>query len=164
MSKKITLQMHYAASVEDAYAMMTDPAYVTERAEKTGGRDVTVAVDSIGAETTIKLDRSLPAEVPSFAQKFVGETIDVAEEQVWTDQGDGTHHGTMDITFGGAPVHVKGTLDLRPDGDGCVCVVQAEIKSSVPLIGGKIEGVVAEQIERAVHKEEQVGHDWLAAH
>lgn len=164
MSKKISAEMHYDCTVEDAYQMMTDPDYVTERATKTGGSDVRVAVDTAGGTTTINLDRHLPADVPSYAKSFVGETLEVHEEQIWTDNGDGSHSGTMTIEFVGAPAGAKGTLELKPDGDGSVCLINAEIKSSVPLVGGKIEGVVAEQMARAIRKEEQVGHDWLASH
>ena len=33
---------------------------------------------------------------------------------------------------------------------------------SVPLVGGKIESVIGEQIERGINKENQIGRDWLA--
>jgi hypothetical protein len=48
-----------------------------------------------------------------------------------------------------------------PDG-GSELNVRANAQVSVPLIGGKIEGVIAEQVERLLTAETAFTQDWLA--
>jgi hypothetical protein len=34
----------------------------------------------------------------------------------------------------------------------------------LPLIGGKVEGLIADMLRKALHAEHHVGQDWLAGH
>jgi len=48
-----------------------------------------------------------------------------------------------------------------PDGAGTVEVVELEIKAKVPLIGGKLENLMAEQVRDGMDTEREVGQSWL---
>ena len=56
---------------------------------------------------------------------------------------------------------IDGTMKIDAEGGGSVLRVDAEVKASVPFVGGKLEGVAAEQFDRAVRKEQEVGAEWL---
>jgi hypothetical protein len=75
---------------------------------------------------------------------------------------DGARDGTIVVEIKGAPVRLTGTITLRPEGAGTVEDVQGDLKAAVPLVGGKIEKVVAPSIQGAVAKEQEVGLRWLA--
>ncbi|MFZ1652898.1 MAG: DUF2505 domain-containing protein, partial [Candidatus Nanopelagicales bacterium] len=62
-----------------------------------------------------------------------------------------------------APIAINGTLRLESSGTGTVLKVDVEVKSGVPLVGGKLEGVAADQFQRAVNKEQEIGLEWLAS-
>lgn len=163
MARKVTSRMTYEADVEAVHAMYIDPDYVQAKNEKTGGRNVTVEVTPDGDGTKIVAHRELPADIPAFAKKFVGETVQVTETDYWgPPNADGSRDGTIKLDFGSSPVAAHGTLRLEAGAEGCACEAALEIKSSVPLVGGKIEGVTADQIERAVGAEEKLGREWLA--
>lgn len=164
MATKISGELRLAADPAAVYAMITNPDYVKEKNERTGGEDVKVNVDDQGADgASIEVSRVLPAEIPSFAQKFVGEKIQTVQNDKWAPaNADGTYDGTTAVDFGKAPMSLKGTFHIEADGDGSVLYVKAEAKASVPLVGGKLENVLAEQFQRAVRKEQEIATEWLA--
>lgn len=163
MSKTIKTQMTYDAPCEEVFAMMIDPGYVEAKLTGTGGRNPQVEVSEAGSDTIVHAVRDLPAQVPSFVKSFTGESINVDETDRWSPADDlGARTCAVALEFAGTPSSVSGGLDLRPEGDGCVIDVTFEIKVSVPLVGGKIESVIGEQIERGINKENQIGRDWLA--
>jgi len=164
MATKISGDLRFSASPEQVYAMVTNPEYVQEKNERTGGEEVKVQVDDRGAEgASIEVSRVLPAEIPSFAKKFVGEQIQTVQKDEWAPvNSDGSYQGTLNVDFGKTPMSIKGNFAIRPEGDGAVLEVRGEAKASVPLVGGKLENVAVEQFQRAVRKEQEIGEEWLA--
>ena len=155
--------MSYNADASAVYAMYTDPDYIRLKNENTGGSNVEVEVTPNGEGVQIVVSRDLPAEVPSFAKKFTGETIHTTETDVWNGiNADGTRDGVIDVDFGKQPMAVNGTLHLASAGAGSVLTVDVDVKANVPFIGRKLEGVTAEQFLRAVEAEEAIGQTWLA--
>lgn len=143
---------------ETAFALLTDPGYVEEVATATGGHDVSVTVtpgDDGGA--TVVSARSLPANLPSYAKAFVGDTISLTETRVYGPAAaDGSRDGTFDVDFGSTPITISGTLRLQPEGEVSGLAIEVDIKASVPFVGGKVEGVASGWIEKFVAKEEKV--------
>lgn len=163
MPTKISAEMNYQASCGDIFAMYTDQAYILKKLAGTGGTDPTVEVSEAGSDTVVNAGRTLPSQIPAFAKAFVGDTVRVDERQQWSPADDkGARSAIVTLVFQGAPVTAHGKLFLEPAADGCVCRVEIEAKSSVPLIGGKIEGVIVHQLERAIRQENKIGNAWLA--
>jgi hypothetical protein len=164
MAREFSAEQDFAAGCAEVFAMLSDPAYLARLCEQTGGHDVHVSSDPTDdGGAALVLARTLPAKVPSFAKPFLGETIQVEEKHTWGPAADdGSRDGSFSASFGGAPASVAGLLRLEPDGGGSRRVVRGEAKASVPLVGGKVEELVRDQLMRLVNKEQQVGSDWLA--
>ncbi|MGH3363865.1 MAG: DUF2505 domain-containing protein, partial [Nocardioidaceae bacterium] len=96
--------------------------------------------------------------IPSFAKKFVGDSIHIRQHEEWSSATD----AKLEVSIPGKPGHLKGTITLRPNGDGTVETVSGEIRVHIPLVGGKIEGLIAELLEHALRAEQRVGTAWLA--
>ena len=80
VSKKISGELHFDADPATVYTMVSDQAYVQEKNERTGGQNVEAEVTDNGAEgCKIVVSRDLPAEIPAFAKKFVGEKISTVQ-------------------------------------------------------------------------------------
>ena len=60
------------------------------------------------------------------------------------------------------PAEIKSRSRLTASGDGTQLVVSAEVKVNIPLIGGKIEKVVAEQVTKLLAAEAEYAEKWLA--
>lgn len=154
MATSLTCHLPIPADPHAAFLLLSDPDYVREVAERTGGHDVEITVepaDDGGA--TIRSFRVLPARLPSYAKALVGETVTIHETRVFGPAAeDGTRDGTIEVTFGGAPAHVTGTMRLEGSDTSNVEVVM-QVKASVPLVGGKVERLCADQIGASITRE-----------
>jgi hypothetical protein len=139
--------------------MLGDPTFREQVCEAQRVSECTVEVDGVDGSMTVKVDQRRPSEgIPSFAKKFVGDTIHIAQREEWSSPTG----AVLDVTIPGKPGHMKGTVTLRPDGDGTVETVSGELKVHIPIVGGKIEGLIIEIFEHALEAEQRVGKAWLA--
>jgi len=160
MATAFSYEQAFAAPPEQVLAMMCDPEFVRAKAEATAGSDIEVDVSQGDSGPQVSSTRSLPAEVPSYAAPFVGDTLTITEVQRWRpDAGPAVADVTVDFH---APLSYTGTITLVADGDGTVARHRGEFKASVPFVGGKVEKVAAEQTERYLAKETTVASTWLS--
>jgi hypothetical protein len=163
MAKRYHGTMHFDVAPDVVFAAQVDPRYVIWKHENMAAFDVSADVREDGSGITISSSRKLPAEIPSAAKRFVGEHITIEEVHVWSHpETDGRRHGKVTASFGGAPMSVDGTLELRADGVGSVLDVVIHSKANVPLVGGKLEQVVGDQFMRALRKEQQIAPRWFS--
>ncbi len=157
-------QMRFDADPATVFEMLTDEEYIGRKARAANAIRHEASVNRDGDQVTINLLRVMPPDVPDFVRRFVGETIDLRQTDVWGPAGpDGSRAGTISIDMVGAPVTLRGTLRLEPDGSGSVVSADGKLKASVPLVGGKIEQAVHGGLIEAAKREEQVGQDWLSS-
>ncbi|HEX4189520.1 MAG TPA: DUF2505 domain-containing protein, partial [Marmoricola sp.] len=69
---------------------------------------------------------------------------------------------SLHVTIPGKPGDMKGTITLAAVDGGTTEVVEVDVKASIPLIGGKIEGLIGDMLGKALRAENKVGRDWLA--
>ncbi|MFL6061552.1 MAG: DUF2505 domain-containing protein [Marmoricola sp.] len=160
MSRNVRYELRYdGASAEQVYAMLSDAAFRDAVCEfqRFPRRDVSITPTATGMEVTV--DQFRPAhEVPSFARKLVGEEINIVQREVWSSRTAASLH----VTIPGKPGDMKGTVSLTEVDGGVTEVVAVEVKASIPLVGGKIEGLIGDMLGKALRAENKVGRDWLA--
>jgi hypothetical protein len=146
---RIERTYRYEGSVERVLAIVTDAALYDQAAVRSRAlsHEVTVEPDSAGVR--IVLRRSLPTDqVPSFAQGFVGASVDVVETTMWGAANDGRATGDFDVVIERTPVGFRGSMTLEPPGGvaGMPLTEQSiagDLKAGVPLLGRKIEESLA---------------------
>jgi uncharacterized protein YndB with AHSA1/START domain len=149
----------YDASPADVFRMLTDQAFRERVCEAVQAPSYTVDVVASGDATTVSIAQTQRVrKVPSFAAKLVGDAIEVKQRERWTS----ATAAEVETTIPGKPGHLKGTIALEPVGEGTRQVVSGELKVSVPLVGGKLEGVIADLLKLAMRTEETEGRAWLA--
>ena len=163
VATKLTYEQEFPADPVTVMAMLRDPAYVQEKGERTGSHDISVDVtESDDGGVVISCTRSMPANVPSYAAPFVGDTITITETQTWAaPAADGSTSAAVTVEFN-SPLAYTGTITLSPGGAGSVALNEGAFKASVPFVGGKVEKVAAEMTEKYLEKETTVGAEWLA--
>ncbi len=163
MATTIDYTQHFPADPQTVWAMLKDPAYIELKAMRSGAREVNAEVEEAPGETRIVSRRRLPAKLPSFMKKMVGEELVINETQRWDKSSDdGSRSGTFVVDFGGQPLAFSGTVRLQAVGDGTDVVTHGSLKASVRLVGGKVEGVAQEWMVKYLRKEESVAAEWLA--
>lgn len=150
--------MTYAATPEAVAAMMADPAFREAVCEHQQVLEYAVSVDDAGGALTVAVDQVQEARgIPSYAEKFVGDRIAIAQRETWRSATG----ADVEVTVPGKPVRMAGTIVLEPDGDSTVETVTGDINVSVPLIGGRIEELVGNVFRLALEAEYAVGQRWL---
>lgn len=159
MTKKIRHEMKYdGATPEQVYAMLATPEFREKVCEYQRFPRRTVSITPTGAGMTVKVDQYRPAdEVPSFARKIVGEEINIVQDEQWSSPTS----AALQVTIPGKPGEMKGSIAIAPSATGTVETVEVEVKVSIPLIGGKLEGFIGDMLLRALRAETKVGRDWL---
>ncbi len=156
-------ELHYDAGVDDVFAMLCDEAFRTRVCRATGATDHEVAISRDGDTAHVRIRRVLPARVPDFARKFVGNHIEVVQIEDWGGpEADGGRRARLRIEIPGKPGSVDGSVTLSPTGPGSRELVTGDIKVSIPLVGRKLESEVHRGITAAMDVEGRVGATWLA--
>jgi hypothetical protein len=152
------------ATPDQVFALIVDPRFQAAVCEETKALSHDVGVDAEGdGGATVRVERTMPAEVPDFAKKLVGETLDIRQTEDWAAP-DATGRRTADLTIDvvGQPAKMTGTIVLEATADGSRQVVAGEVKVSVPFFGGKVEPELAKGIVAALRVEEKTAREWLA--
>jgi hypothetical protein len=152
-------ELTYDAAPDEVYAMLSDPAFREAVCEAGDSVRHTVTITENGGGMTVAVDQVQPAAgIPSFAKKIVGDEIEILQREEWSSPTD----AALEVSIPHKPGHLKGTVTLRPSGSGTVETVDAEIKVHIPMVGGKLEKLIADLLSSALRSEERVGKTWLA--
>lgn len=159
--KKIHEELRYdGATLEQVHAMLADPAFREQVCDFQGVLRHTVTIDAAGAGMSVSIDQVQAAKgIPAFATKFVGEEINIVQTEDWTSPEKGNIH----VAIPGKPGEMSGTALLTEDPEGTTETVNLSVKVNIPLVGGKIEGLVADLLSKALRAEHRVGVEWLAS-
>jgi hypothetical protein len=141
---KTTFDHHYDADLETVFQLITDPDFIETKYVALGGKDVAVdksETDEGGCEVVSR--RTLAVELPGFAKKVIQPTQTAVQTEVWAAaQVDGSRVCTYHVEAQGAPGRISGRHTLTPaPGGGTDHHIETEINVTVPLIGGKLEGL-----------------------
>ncbi|GAA4850189.1 DUF2505 domain-containing protein [Actinomycetospora corticicola] len=133
---------------------LTDDAFLNARLAELGGKDAAL-VSHDGDR--IVLRQGVPVEfLPSVVRRFTGDDLVLDRTENW--------HGTtadVQVDVRGLPGSITGTQEVVPDGEGSRLTVRARTEVPVPMVGGKIEGVVAEQVSELLRWEADFLRRWL---
>ena len=159
MAKRIEHDLTYDAPVAEVAAMLADPAFREEVCDYQRVISKKVTITPRGEGKDVVIDMVQPARgIPSFAHKFVGDTINIVQSESWSS----ATQGDITVTIPGKPGDMKGTAVLAESGSGTVETVDLTVKVNIPLVGGKLESLIAGLLEKALVAENTVGRDWLS--
>ncbi|HET8601657.1 MAG TPA: DUF2505 domain-containing protein [Segeticoccus sp.] len=161
---KIQSTIDYQAAPETVFRMLTDEGFQNRKCRATEARSHEVSIEDRGERTVVTSTRQMSTEgldMPSFAN--VGPTLTVKEVQDWGPaDADGSRQGTILVQLVGLPLQMQGTLALTGHGETTTETVDADLKCSIPLLGGKIEEMASPAVRSAIDVEQRLGRKWLA--
>ena len=156
---KFRHELSYDASPAQVFEMVADPAFREATCATQDVGEASVSLSRAGNGFSLTVDQQLDTgDLPSFARAFAGDSIQFIQHEEWSD----TTGGTVKIEAPGKPAQIWGTVTLRPEGSSTVEIVELEVKVKVPLVGGKLEHLLADKIRASLDVEHGVGRAWLA--
>lgn len=160
MSTDLHVVQQYPAAPEAVFALLGDRSFLEGRLAASGGLEpsvdeVTAAGEGADRTLVVVSRQSIPASVlPSMVASMIpGDPVTVRTER-WRAEGDG-FRADFDVVVKGAPASMKGTMALSPAPEGSTLTVDGSATVPIPLFGGKIEGVIVEQVESLLQAEER---------
>lgn len=156
---KFRHELTYDAPPAEVFAMLADPAFreAACAAQDVISAEVTVVEEGNGFTLTIDQEQRTD-DLPAFARTFAGDSTRAIQREQWEDSTG----GTLRIEAPGKPSDVHGTITLRAEGSQTKEIVQLDLRIKVPLIGGRLEKLLAERITAGMDAEHKVGVRWLA--
>jgi hypothetical protein len=159
MATTLKYDLTYDAPLTEVGEMLMDPPFREQVLDAQGAIRKTVTIASEGGGMKVVLDSAQAATgLPGFAQRFVGNEINLVQTEHWTD----IETGSVEVVIPGKPGQMSGTIRLAESGGTTTETVQMEVRVSIPLVGGKIESLIADLLRKALRAENEVGRRYLA--
>jgi hypothetical protein len=164
MARQLDYRSTSPYPAEKVYATMVDPDYLRARLRDMGGPGAELlehTADTAGA--SYRLRHGVDAKnLPGAVRGLFSTGITIERSERWTREDSGRYRGNVEVTVAGAPGSAAGGMRLCDVADGgSEFQVHADITVNVPLIGGKIEGFVTEQMQNLLADESAFTQRWL---
>jgi hypothetical protein len=115
----------------------------------------------------IELERDMPVDpsrLPRWSRAFVGSEQTLRHHTVWRRIGPAQATAQLDISPTGLPVRAQGTaaiVELGPESTRMLLTWR--MQSRVPVIGGKVERLFADQVRNALEADHAFTLQYLTA-
>lgn len=149
---------NYDAPLDDVMSMLLDKGFRNKVCEAQGLLSYDVSITKEGDTTLVAIDKQQPmAGLPSVATKVLGARTDVRQRETWT----GTDMAlTLEILA--KPGGGTGNVSVASKGNKTVETVEITVDVNVPIVGGKLAGIIIDEFVAAMEAEYAVGKAWLA--
>ncbi len=108
---------------------------------------------------TYRLEMKSDAPLPEVAKKIMGNTV----KMVQTDSWDITkREGRIEIEIKGAPIKIEADMRLQNEGGKGVNTQSWNVSCKIPLVGGKVEAAVSEDIKAKARRDLEVSRKIIA--
>jgi len=159
MTTQLSASIHFAAPPAGVLAMLCDESYLAAKA--TDSIEPSFSVKQDGNQVSVTLTRVWPKELPEMATRLVGKTVTITEVQHWDVSDPELARATFEISFGNAPVRVKGTMQLVGVSGGTDVLIDGEAHVAVPIFGKSAESMISHELVHVMEREQIIGQTWL---
>lgn len=144
----------FDADVETVYRLMADPEFLARKYADEGATDIQVDSDTGAGGPTVVSRRKVTIDLPGFAKKVMAPTNTVVQTDEWAPADDaGRRVCRYRVEVQGVPSRIDGTVTLVPDGGGTRQDIVADLKVSIPLLGGRLEKLAVESGRKTLEHE-----------
>ena len=145
---KFSYSQELNADIDTVLGMFCNPDYHPRLHEALGAIGLKqVDHSDDGNDFMIKLAYAVKSDapLPAFAKKVLGDTTNVVQTERWSRDSQ-TGHVNLDMK--GLPGTLQCETSLEDNGDTCIKHFEWEVKIKIPLVGGKIEKLIADDVCR----------------
>lgn len=153
----------------EVYRALIDSAYLEARLAELGGDTAMLVRHTPTADGVhFQLRHSVSADsLPAVARSVVGGDLTIDRSESWHREQDGYYTGEIAAEIAGAPCSITGSMWLRDlaEPSGSVVselVISGGVKVNLPFVAGKLEDLVADQVQKLLADEERFTTEWLA--
>jgi hypothetical protein len=155
---------HFTKPVATLHAALVSEQYWKDRMAEVGGPDARLVKFESNGGTDIDMVQTVDQKyLPEFVTKIRPGNLEIHRSEKWGGLTGDTATGTFVADVQGAPAKISGTTTLHVDGTGSSLTVHGEVEVRIPLLGGRVEEMIAEQLQRLMGKEDGFTQEWTDA-
>jgi uncharacterized protein YndB with AHSA1/START domain len=141
MSTTMRVSHELAGDVDTVFALLTDPDFIERRFTASGATEISVTREDLSdGGVRVVSRRRMTVDLPGFATKFIQPSNTVEQTEDWpAAAATGRRVCNYKVEVQGVPSRIDGTVTLSPGGGGTRQDIEAQVKVSIPLVGGKLE-------------------------
>jgi len=141
----------FSASAELVLEKITDPQFLVDRCMELGSIDAECDTDG-EALPEIVIQRVEEAELPPMMKKIVGHQQQMKTLEQWSETED-TYESASITTIVGTPIKIDAKQSLYNTETGSEISVNLLVSAKIPLVGKKVEGMVASKVRKEMLRE-----------
>jgi hypothetical protein len=165
MPRSFDMAAEYGGSVEQVHRAFRDERYWLARLTGSGADHYSLdsmVLDGGGVDVvttqTLRADR-----LPGVVTQFHRGDLSFVREETWTPVRDGQATATVKGSITGAPATLSGSAVLAPANDATSSRLElkATVEVNIPLVGGKIETFIGNQLVDLLISEQRFTTVWI---
>ena len=163
MATPIDHSAHYEFPAASVHAALVDPEYWRARLAEVGGPGAAIDTVSTGTGTIdLRMTQAIAAEhLPSVVTNIRPGDLVIHRHESWEPLAGDRARGRFSAGVDGMPGKVEGTFTLGPGRTGTIVEIDGEIEVKIPFLGGKIEGLIIDQLVELFDAEQEFTAGWL---
>jgi len=166
---QLSLTQDFPAGMDRLWAVFGRPDYVQQKYAALGAGALRLLHFECSATLiALELERALPldpARMPAWARRLVGSTLNLRQRSRWRRLGPTQVEAELEIAPLGLPVHAQGHGQISEiAGGSCRMQLSWQLRSALPLLGGRVERLLAEQLKRALAQDHAFTLSYLRQH
>jgi hypothetical protein len=153
MTAKLSLTHVFPCTPAELFDLLDDPAFEELQGRESNMERVVIEKRANPDGTRFKKVRCRPNRtLPSFLQPLLGPEGLVFFQVAEADPARSILRWSVEVPAFGKRMTVAGMTRVEPDAGGCRRTIEGEVTVSVPLVGGKIERFVADDVQKSYDK------------
>lgn len=164
MPRSFDMAAEYDGSVEQIYRAFGDESYWLARLAESGADKTTLDALTTTADGGIDIvtTQTLRADrLPGVVTQFHHGDLSFVREETWGPLTDGRATAIVKGSIPGAPATLGGKAVLRPSDAGARLEFSATVEVRIPLVGGKVENFVGNQLVDLLIAESRFTTAWV---
>lgn len=155
----------YAGTPEQVHAAFCDEQYWLARLAASGADGWALDSFRVGSDGGVDVVTSqvLRADrLPGVVHQFHHGDLEIRRAETWTGVAGGSAQASVASSIARAPVSLSGDASLSPIAGGTRLTFQATVEVRIPLVGGKMEKFIGNQLINLLNDEQQFTTRWIA--
>jgi len=158
----------YQGTVEEVHRAFTEAEYWRGRLADTPVDVATLESLRVGGESgndgtidVVTMQTVRSHNLPGLVTQLHRGDLAIRREEIWGPVTDGVATASISGSILGAPVKLWGTAVLSPITGGARQTFQVTIQVRAPLVGGKVEKLIATHLADLVAREQSFTTKWI---
>jgi hypothetical protein len=164
MTRRFDVSVESPVSVDQVLAALGDEAYWTARlaafADGTGTLD-SLTVEPNGAVSVVVTVMFFRDRLPKLVTRLHRVALVMVRKETWSRIGGGRVRGMISVAFPGVPLSAVGEAVLAPVRNGSQLTYMTRVHVKAPLIGGKIESYIGDQLADGITAIQRFTTEWI---